>query len=139
MTKIINSTNAADIGGGAGAMILSFSSGNEISSNTNSPTYQGVAKFFYPGTDKVGDITSFDINSWREFGGEGSSIDVRIFDIDNGNVIAELIGIDSFLETNAQDMGNVSNLPTLKAQFEIQLRRIGGGTTAHVGSISINY
>lgn len=129
----------ANIGGGAASMVMSFSSGTSKHVETASTTYVSLAHFIYGGSDEIGGINNFNVNAWITNNG---TVDVRLFDLTNNAIIAELTGINSLLESNVQSMGAISNLPTLAAVIEIQGRKATGGGAAsklRIASLEIQY
>lgn len=134
--RVMNQLAAGNIGGGASAMVVSFSAGTTKTVRTNSTTYEAMATFNWSGVDKIGVIKNFLLNAWRE-GGSGS-IDFRIYDIINNQVIAEVTGITSTDPANNTLMGAISNLPSSATTFQLQGKK-SGGTAAHSGSLTMEY
>lgn len=134
--KLMNVLAPANIGGGASAMVVSFSAGTTKTVRTNSTTYEAMATFNWSGVDNIGVIKNFLLNAWRE-GGSGS-ISFRIYDVINNNVICEVTGITSTDPANNTLMGDISNLPTSNTTFQLQGKKTGG-TAAHSGSLTMEY
>jgi hypothetical protein len=123
--------------GGEKSMVVSFASGSTKHVTTNSSTYASLAHFIYAGSSVVGDINTFNVNIWK-VGGGANGVDVRLVDLSTGLVIAELLNVTSLLESNIQDMGAISNLPTNSSVIEVQGKR-NGGVTLYIGSLELQY
>lgn len=97
--------------------------------DTNSTSYQEACAFIFPGTTAIGTPTKIQAIFYRISGAAGTG-EIRILDVTNSLVIAELTGVNtgSGVET-IQDLGVISNLPAAEAIFEVQIRRQGGGST----------
>jgi hypothetical protein len=127
-----------DIGGGASSMVMSFASGTIKHVETTSNNYASLSHFIYGGSDAVGEILNINLNAWNS---AGNTTDVRLYDLTNAQVIAELTGINTQNEDNVQSMGVISNLPTLPAVIEIQGRRTAGPGSSKllIASLEIQY
>jgi hypothetical protein len=123
--------------GGEKSMVVSFASGSTKHVTTNSNTYASLAHFIYAGSSVVGDINNFNVNIWK-VGIGTNGVDVRLVDLSTGLVIAELLNVTSLLESNIQDMGAISNLPTNSSVIEVQGKR-NGGVTLYIGSLELQY
>lgn len=102
----------------------------------NSNTYVSVAKITYAGTNTLGVPTKIISNVWND---GGTSVSIRVVDITNAQVIAELTGITSANDFNLENLGTLSNLPLLPALFQIELLQNGGGMgdNAKISSLTI--
>jgi hypothetical protein len=138
MSRYNKSINPSAIGGGAASMVMSFSSGTIKHVETTSGNYASLAHFIYGGAGTIGSITNFNVNAWMSQNGNG---DVRLVDLSNGNIIAELIAVGSQLESNVQSMGTITNLPLFPTVIEVQGRRTVGPGAAklRIGSLEIQY
>lgn len=131
-------TSPSDVGGGAASVPLSFSSGTIKHVETTSSTYASLAHFIYGGSSIIGPMVNININAWVT---GNANCDVRLYDLTNNVVIAELIGITSQLEPNLQSVGTLSNMPTGPSVIEIQGRKVtgGGASKLRIGSLEIQY
>jgi len=127
----------ANAGAGSGSLVVTLSSQADPYVTTSSSTYDVMSKFRFAGTDKLGTAIKIYVNAWRVSG--AGTVDVRIFDATNVIAIAELTGITSTLDTNLVDLGVLSALPTGAAVFEIQGRRVGGGTTLGISTVNVEF
>lgn len=100
-------------------------------------TYEFLASFTYAGTTNYPAATGAGIR----FSTKGATtMDVRIYDVDNAQVIAEFLGlvatVDQVFETTNSAL---SNLPAAPANFETQIRlsATGGGREGWVSSLII--
>jgi hypothetical protein len=127
-----------DIGGGASSMVMSFASGSIKHVETTSGGYASLAHFIYGGSDAVGDIVNINVNAWNSAAGTTA---VRLYDLTNAQVIAELTGINTNSEANVQSMGTITNLPTLPAVIEVQGRRVTGPGASKllIASLELQY
>jgi len=115
-----------------GALPVSFTSLETISG-----TYLEVGTFIWPGSDKVGTPTMLEVVG--AVSNVSASADIRIYDVDNGNTIAEVLG-SSALYPTIVDLGTISNVTTDEALWQIQVRRAtgsGANQKAVAGSGSI--
>lgn len=111
----------------------SFNNGFETTNNT----YIVAGYLIYPGTLTAGNITSilalmYSIQS-------GNTYQVRVVDTTNNNTIAEsnvTSGCD-MVTPKIIDLNIVSNLPTTRAVFEIQIRKDSGGNRIGIHSIQM--
>lgn len=115
---------------------FSFTRNNNDFVQENSLTYVSVSKITYVGTDRLRTPTNIIANVWND---GGTSVSVRVTDITNANVIAELTGITSSSDINIEDLGALSNLPNSPALFLVELLQIGGGMAdnAKISSLTI--
>jgi hypothetical protein len=95
----------------------------EVGKSSKASSYQALAKFVFGGTALNNKIISIKGVFYMQSGGS-NSYSVRIYDVTNGNIIAEITGADN---TSAEivDLGNVSNLPENEAILEIQVKSTG--------------
>jgi hypothetical protein len=106
-------------GGTASSMIAVF---NDVV-QSSSLTYERVAAFPFPGTSEM---SISKINALIRRNGAATSVSMRIYDVTNAQVIAEVTGVTTLDETLITDLGTISNLPAGEATFEVQLLRVGG-------------
>ena len=120
-------------GDGIGASFISF--GRQVQSNAT--TYERVAAFPFSGTAVIPTISK--INALLRRNGAATSVSMRIYDITNAQVIAEVTGVTTLDETAITDLGVISNLPAGEATFEIQLLKVGGtgGARAFLSGLEI--
>lgn len=97
--------------------------------------YQGV-EFVFPGTDRRGPPTMIKMIARAKDSGKVS--DLRLYDLTNGKVIAEKLGITNnvFLII---DLGTITNLPTGEARWEAQGKKPGGGTNCQIKLCYVGY
>jgi hypothetical protein len=131
-------TNPSDVGGGAASVPLSFSSGTIKHVETTSSTYASLAHFIYGGSSVIGPMVNINVNAWVT---GNTTCDVRLYDLTNNLVVAELTGITSQLEPNLQSMGTLINIPAGPSVIEIQGRKLtgGGASKLRIGSLEIQY
>jgi len=65
------------------------------------------------------------------------TFDVRVYDVTNNAVIAELTGKSDAYPT-CLDMGTLANIPQMKAIWEVQIRRASGGGQKEVAVASLH-
>jgi hypothetical protein len=107
-------------GGGISSSFLAFKDNVQ----SGSLTYERVAAFPYPGSG----VTSISkIFALLRKNGAATSVSMRIYDVTNAQVIAEVTGVVTQDDTDITSLGAISNLPVGQATFEIQLLRVGGG------------
>jgi len=93
--------------------------------------------FLFGGTDSVGTLIAVSTVSHQN-GGGGRSHALRVYDADNGLVIATVTGLTN--TTPAQvDLGAISNLPTASAVWEIQVMREGLNDSGSIYSIILEF
>ena len=112
-------------GSGAPTIILPF-----IESDSNSTTYATLGSFIFPGSAITGVLT--EINALVRRNGAATSVSLRIYDVTNAQVIAELTGITNLDADVISDLVVISNLPVGEAKFEVQGLRVGGPVGARV-------
>jgi len=124
----------ADAGAGSGAptIILPF-----IQNNSNSTTYATLGSFIFPGSAITGALT--EINALVRRNAAATSVSLRIYDVTNAQVIAELTGITNLDDDVISDLGVISNLPVGEAKFDIQGLRVsvGGGARVFFNGLEI--
>ena len=103
---------------------VSFTRNNTPSLQENLTTYQTAAKVRYVGSAILGVPTTIEVNAWLD---GGTSFSVEIFDVTNGNQIAEVTGATGALENNSQSLGSLTNVPAGGALFEVRILLTGGG------------
>jgi hypothetical protein len=109
---------------------LTSSSGQPYIQST-SGTYEVIAQFAWPGTSDMS--LPFQILAALSMNG-GDSMDIRVFDATNVQIIAELLGYTTPTFT-VVDLGTVSNVPATPAIWEIQIRGNGTGRKARAASV----
>jgi hypothetical protein len=98
-----------------------------------SATYTIAARVTFLGTNLLGTPSSAKFIARTDTG--GGSVDCRIYDVTNGQVIAEYTAITSTTFAIYTD-STLTNLPTGEAVFEIQVRDTGG-QNAEISSAAI--
>jgi hypothetical protein len=90
--------------------------------------------FRFQGTDLLGTPMKISvIAGWID----NTTQSVRIYDIDNNQVICERTDITNEFPS-AEDMGTISNLPTGPALWEVQMKRPQGGPAREVAVASMH-
>ena len=112
---------------------VSFESANSPYKESAATSYESVSCFIFSGTTSFGSPTVAD--AIVELGG-GTSMDIRVYDLTNGNTICELTGITD-TPAAIKDLGTLSNMPAAKAIFEVQLKGDGPGRKARVFALSM--
>jgi hypothetical protein len=99
-------------------------------------TYTKVARFYFRGTNEVGNITDIDGILYKQLGSGNYS--ARVYDVDNGLVIAEAIGLTN---TNPQQIsfGTISNLPSSGAVLEVQTVTSDSNRYVYCDSMTVTY
>jgi len=122
---------------GDGRSSMSINPGAENSrpfmkADVNQYTHLGSTLFL--GTTKVGIPKNFIVSVEADKGADvGKTIDIKVFDSINANVLAEKIGIVLALAKTIIDLGAISNLPTGQVPIELQGRSgITNGGKGHV-------
>ncbi len=87
--------------------------------NSQSVTYETKAYMYFAGTDRIGSPESIKVTALVD--DAGSPGDVRVYDLNNTNIIAEITGITDTTPT-INDLGTISNLSAGETIWEIQLR-----------------
>lgn len=108
-----------------------------IGASTRNTSYTVLGGgFIFRGSSVVPAPTSIKAVAFKDTG--ANTMDVRIFDVTNALVIAELTGISDDMPA-IQALGALANIPTGEAIWEVQARRVGnpGSTDCFVDSISI--
>jgi len=117
---------------------LSFGSDTKPYLKGKDATYDFLASFFFEGTAVAGTPTEATIRFTNK---GGITSDVRIYDVDNALVIAEVTGLSPVTEQifQTEDMGILSNLSTDRATWEVQIKNsaAGGGKETWVGALLI--
>lgn len=121
---------------GATGMDVSFTDGNSPDVQTSSAVYKPVGRVEFEGSTLVGTPTMVKAIAWR--GAGAGTVDVRLYDVTNAQVVAELTGISDTIPT-IQNLGALANIPAAPAIFELQMRRVGAGTTANASSMRIGF
>jgi len=99
-----------------------------VAGATNGTEYQSVGDLIFPGTTAVGSPTSIKCISW---GDSGTTHAVRVYDITNDAVIAEVTGLTNTAKAIASLTG-IDNLPASEALWEVQLKKTAGGVPSYV-------
>ena len=102
---------------------------------TNSDDYEAVGSFLYHGVLAVGAPESASAVVGLDNAEEYS---VRIYDMTNVNVIAELVG-QTDIYPAIKDLGALSNLPDGTAVFELQIKRQEGSPSETVKGSSVSF
>lgn len=144
MTKIIQDISSitgvspSSVGGGAASMVMSFASGSIKHVETGATSYKSLSHFIYGGSNNIGSIINFNANVWVSNTG---TVCLRLYDLTNNNVIAEIIDIQSTNEYNIRSMGTINNLPTEAAVIEIQGQKAtgGGASKLRLASLEVQY
>jgi len=122
-----------------GSYNFTFGSNKQSYLKSKDTTFEVLSEFFYLGKDVTGVPENIKV-SFTNKGGITSSI--RIYDVTNANIIAEVTGIAPTIEEIFQtiDLGVISNLPNLEARFEVQLNvsSSGGMKETWVNALLIN-
>lgn len=90
---------------------------------SKSSTYDTVGIFIFRGSDLIGTPASIKAIFGCDVGVTG---DVRIYDVTNGMIVAEMIG-STAAYPSIVDLGTISNVPTGEALWELQVRKTAGG------------
>jgi predicted deacylase len=106
-------------GGGAPTIVIP-----SRDANTNATTYEVVGQFIFAGSAVTGTVTK--INSLLRRNGAATSVSLRVYDVTNAQVIAEITGVTNLNADLITDIGAISNVPVGEAKFEIQVLRVGG-------------
>lgn len=104
---------------------------------TASITYDALAMFIFKGSDKVG--VPIMVSTTIQLAG-GTDLDIRLYDVDNANVICEkvdLTGATMFIHNFMPS--DINNIPTSSSIFEIQLLATGSGREARCGSLGFHF
>lgn len=96
---------------------------NCVIEESSGTSYETTQKFIYDGSDSWGSISKIEALAWTENAAKPG--DIRILDVTNSLVIAELLDFANETE-DILDLGTISNVPTGSAVFHVQLRRPGG-------------
>ena len=119
--KKTTSQDIADLGAGAGFSIWRLAYANN-SAETTGTSYDVVSDLIFGGTTALGIPT--EIKALIEMTG-ATNMDIRIFDMSNSLVIVEKLG--NVVNTpTIVDLGALSNLSTLQAVWQVQVKRTGG-------------
>jgi hypothetical protein len=103
---------------------------------TDSESYETAFEFIYKGLIECGIMQQFKIIGGVF--GDGTEFNIRLYDVSNTAVIAELIGVtDDYPEI--QDVGSLLNIPEEEAVIEVQVKRTAGTGTVAVGSALVRY
>lgn len=101
---------------------------NKDSKTKNS--YKSLTRIIYYGSGSIGDIISIEVVAYMA--DKVDSYDIKIVDKKNGSaVIAEKTGLTNTTD-EIIDMGTISNLPTGKSRFEVQIKKNGNDKSAKV-------
>jgi hypothetical protein len=95
---------------------------------TTSGTYTRQSAFVWPGTLVIPFLSKINVLLRRN--GAATSASLRIYDVTNALVIAEVTGVTNLDETIFTNLGPINNLPIGEATFEIQMLRVGAGVGA---------
>lgn len=103
---------------------------------TGNEVYTKVARFYYSGTSNCQSIFKVDFNCYVSH--SDTVGDYKIIRVDTGDTIAEITGVDSLLDENTVTTETITNLPTAKTLFELQIKRTGGAANRRAYCESIN-
>lgn len=111
---------------------IGFHDNSQPDVSVSSSTYKIIASFVYGGSTLVGVPTFMKAILHTT----ATSGDIKIFDVSNGNSIAE----KNFTNTTKAivDLGTLSNIPAAEAIFEVQMKRTGGGN-AYLAAINVGW
>jgi len=98
--------------------------------------YVVASRFIFAGTDLVGKPAKLTILYLVEDSLQTGSI--RLYDLTNGNIIAEKTGIDDE-DFTILDMGLLSSLPQGNSVLEIQAKTISNGHYIRVSSLTMEF
>jgi len=90
------------------------------------PEWLAAMRFIFKGTNVLGTPTHIKATCFCGVGVVGG---IRVFDLTNGNMIAEKTDISSSTEIIV-DLGTISNCPATEAIFEVQFARVEGSGQA---------
>lgn len=120
-------------GGGTGDIHVSFNGAVEPFFHTTQSGYTFAGAFTFRGTSIVGTPTAVKF----VVGTKGNAtLDVRLYDVTNANVIAEVTGASGPGPLVVTD-SSLLNLPSGEAVFEVHIKRASGGGSSHVRVYSI--
>lgn len=97
---------------------------------TKSGTYEAVGIFIFRGSNDVGTPVSIKAIFGCDAGVTG---DVRVYDVTNSQLIAELTG-STVAYPSLVDLGAIANVPTGEALWELQVRKTAGGGNDNVNA-----
>lgn len=112
---------------------LTLSDGTNPYISTVATSYAVLSKFIYSGTGDIGAMTSIKATVSQASGGQTS---IRIYDVTNALVIAELTGFND-TTTTIKNLGAISNLPAGEAIFEVQAKTNNASKTVFVSSVQV--
>jgi hypothetical protein len=126
ITVPISATGGVLLTGNANDIHLVFNDSAKPYSEVSVGVYQTMTRFYFQGSDKLGEIKRFTCVANSTIA--GNSYDIRLFDITNSLEIA-VISVSSPSNTTAeiQYTVSISNVPTEEAILEIQGRAAGPG------------
>ncbi len=101
----------------------------------NLTSYQKVASYPYPGTTTAASIQALIVVSNKDSG--VTNYTIRLEDVTHSLTICEATFTNNVETTNT--LATISNLPSSKSIFEIQIKKTGGTGSdyAHIQSISV--
>jgi hypothetical protein len=114
---------------------LQFGGNTDPWFEAKSATYVIAGRMAFKGTNVLGTPTSAKFVASTDTG--GGSVDCRIYDVTNAQVIAEYTGITSTTFAIYTD-STLTNLPTGEALFEVQIRDTAG-QTAQITAASLHW
>lgn len=122
---------------------LNFALAGQSNTNTvdaflqvSSSSYTVIFQFIFPGTDLLGNIE--DIFALYEVEDSTETGSIRIYDVDNSNVIAEVTGLDDE-EFMRKNLGTISNLPSGAAVFEIQAKTSNASKYIRLSNLTLEF
>jgi len=112
---------------------VTMSDGTNSYISTVATGYAVLSKFIYTGSSDIGAITKIYATVSQA---NGATTSIRIYDVTNALVIAELTGFND-TTTTIKDLGAISNLPSGQAIFEIQAKTSNASKAVLVSSVQI--
>lgn len=137
----------SNTGPGSAGMVITLTHQDDAWADTNSNVYTGLARFRFAGTNKLGTAISIFVNAWKSGGPIASWVDIRILDLTNAVVIAELTNIDQGVAANVNayqllTLGPLGPLPPTQALWEVQGRRAnipGPAATCAISTVNVEF
>jgi hypothetical protein len=107
-------------------LVASFS---PLQISTTNSSYERVIAFTYAGSAELGAITEFCIIAYKD--AAPTNYQVRCVNLSAASVVL-FEGTFTNTTEGIQTITSISNVPTTKSLLEIQVRRVGGGSTTKV-------
>lgn len=115
-----------------GDIVLALGGVNSPAASTSNPSYTVLSEFEFGGSTSLGVPQTINVIAGSTHASNFAAL--KIFDQTNLKTIAENVEIVGVLRT-ITDMGTIANVPADAAIWEIQGKKIGGGTKAEVSSL----